>query len=151
MRWHRGWGMVCMRAFRQACRRCPNPQLEEPEFSLETTERLLHNLVLKILEYCYGVHIQPSNLLEVVVDALVAGPHDSARCEGCQLGVCSKAKLATVSDAWKPLKGMDNATPTHHSSTVNNNFPWKHCCWISITVICIFAVVLFSLLYFTIL
>lgn len=59
--------MVCMRAFRQACRRCPNPQLEEPEFSLETTERLLHNLVLKILEYCYGVHIQPSNLLEVVV------------------------------------------------------------------------------------
>lgn len=148
------------------CRWCPNPQLEEPEFNLETTERLLHNLVLKILEYCYGVHIQPSNLLEVVVDALVAGPQDSALCEGCQLGVCSKAKLATVSDAWKPLKGMDKtsthrtpkhqntrpyATPTHHSSTVNNNFPWKHCCWISITVICIFAVVLFSLLYFTIL
>ncbi|XP_065496632.1 receptor-transporting protein 3-like [Caloenas nicobarica] len=162
----RGWGMVCMRVFRQVCRRCPDPQLEEPEFSLDTMERLLHNLVLKILKYCYGAHVQPSDLLEVVVDAPVAGPHDSARCEGCQLGVCSKAKLATVSNAWKPLKGMDKtsthrtpkhqnmrpyATPTHHSSTINNSFPWKRCCWIGISLICILAVVLFFLLYFAIL
>ncbi|XP_010015543.1 PREDICTED: receptor-transporting protein 4-like [Nestor notabilis] len=60
----------------------------EPEFSLETVERLLHNLVLKILKYFYHVRIQPSDLLEVVVDVLVTGLHDSAHCEGCQLGIC---------------------------------------------------------------
>ncbi|NXP54080.1 RTP3 protein, partial [Heliornis fulica] len=84
----RGRGTVWMRAFRQACRRCSEPQLEEPEFSEETMERLLHNLVLKILKYFYHVSIQPSDLVEVVVDMPVGGPHDSARCEGCQLGVC---------------------------------------------------------------
>ncbi|NWW90123.1 RTP4 protein, partial [Rhynochetos jubatus] len=87
---HRHWGqgMVRMRAFRQACRRCPDSQLEEPVFNQETMERLLHNLVLKILKYFYHVHVQSSDLLEVVVDALVAGPHDSTHCEGCQLGIC---------------------------------------------------------------
>ncbi|XP_017665994.1 PREDICTED: receptor-transporting protein 2 [Lepidothrix coronata] len=40
-----GWGIIRMRVFRQECRRCPNPQLEYPEFSLETVERILHNLM----------------------------------------------------------------------------------------------------------
>ncbi|NXT79576.1 RTP3 protein, partial [Zapornia atra] len=83
-----GWGMVRMRTFRQTCRRCAEPRLEEPQFSEETMEKLLHNLVLKILQYFYHVPIQPSELVEVVVDVPVRGPHDSARCEGCQLGVC---------------------------------------------------------------
>uniref|UniRef100_A0A8C3KTE2 3CxxC-type domain-containing protein n=1 Tax=Calidris pygmaea TaxID=425635 RepID=A0A8C3KTE2_9CHAR len=87
-----GHGTVRMRAFRQACRRCPDPQLEEAEFNYETVEKLLHNLVLKILQYFYHVSVQPSDLLEVVVDAPVAGPHDSNRCEGCQLGICSKLR-----------------------------------------------------------
>ncbi|KFQ39931.1 Receptor-transporting protein 3, partial [Mesitornis unicolor] len=88
MSWCQGQGMVWVRVFRQACRRCSDPQLEEPEFSQETMERLLHNLVLKILKYFYHVPIQPSDLLEVVVDEQVTGPHDSTRCEGCQVGVC---------------------------------------------------------------
>ncbi|XP_065528692.1 receptor-transporting protein 3-like [Lathamus discolor] len=45
-----GCSTVWMRAFRQACRQCPDPSLEEPEFSLETVERLLRNVVLKILK-----------------------------------------------------------------------------------------------------
>ncbi|NXL86810.1 RTP3 protein, partial [Alectura lathami] len=85
---HMCWGMAWMRIFRQACRRCQDPQLEEPDFSLENVERLLHNLVLKILEDFYGVPMQPSDLQEVVVDTPVAGPHDRSHCEGCQLGVC---------------------------------------------------------------
>ncbi|NXX74005.1 RTP3 protein, partial [Urocolius indicus] len=83
-----GRGEVRLRAFRQACRRCSDPDLEQPQFSPETMDKLLHNLVLQILKYFYHVTIQPSDLLEVVVDAPVAGPHDSARCEGCQLGAC---------------------------------------------------------------
>ncbi|NXN09109.1 RTP3 protein, partial [Indicator maculatus] len=85
---HKGRGMVWMRVFRQSCRQCPKPQLEEPEFSQETVEKVLHNLVLKILNDFYHVTIQASDFLEVVVDVPVSGPHDSARCEGCQLGIC---------------------------------------------------------------
>ncbi|KAM6389138.1 receptor-transporting protein 2 [Pluvialis apricaria] len=159
-----GWGMVCMRAFRQACRRCPNPRMEKAEFSQETMERLLHNLVLKILQYFYHVPVQPSDLLEVVVGAPVAGPHNSARCEGCQLGVCSKSRPTPASDARKPLIGADKArahrtpkyqrmrpyaTPTHHRSPSNRSFPWKSCCCIGISLLCVLAVLLFILLYFT--
>lgn len=61
-----------MQAFCQACRQCPDPWLEEPRFSQETMERLLHNLVLKILNF-YRLPIQPSDLLEVRVDAPVVG------------------------------------------------------------------------------
>ncbi|KFV06025.1 Receptor-transporting protein 3, partial [Pterocles gutturalis] len=88
MCWHQDWGEVRMRPFRQVCRQCMDPQPEEPKFSQETVERVLHNLVLKILKYFYRVSIQTSKLLEVVVDLQVVGPHDSTRCEGCQLGVC---------------------------------------------------------------
>ncbi|XP_072724597.1 receptor-transporting protein 3-like [Ciconia boyciana] len=161
---HRGWGMVWMRVFRQACRRCPDPQLEEPEFSQETMERLLHNLVLKILKYFYHLPIQPSDLLEVVVDAQVVGPHDSARCEGCRLGVCSESRPAPALDARAPLMDADKArthrslkhqgmrpraTPTHRPSPFNSNFPWKWCCCIGTSLLCVLAVVLFVLLYFT--
>ncbi|KFV69605.1 Receptor-transporting protein 3, partial [Dryobates pubescens] len=85
---HKGRGKVRMRVFRQSCRQCPHPQLEEPDFSQETIKKVLHNLVLTILNYFYHVSIQASDFLEVVVDVPVSGPHDSTRCEGCQLGVC---------------------------------------------------------------
>lgn len=103
----RGWGTVQMRIFRQKCRRCPNPQLEDPELSLETIETILHNLVIKILQYFYKKPVQPSDLLEVVVDTPVAGPHDCAHCEACQLGICSRSQKARAPDAWKPLTNME--------------------------------------------
>ncbi|XP_010118707.1 PREDICTED: receptor-transporting protein 3-like [Chlamydotis macqueenii] len=154
---HRGKGKVWMRIFRQVCRQCPDPRLEEPKFSQETMERLLHNLVLKILKYFYGLSIKPSDLLEVVVDAPVAGPHDSARCEGCQLGVCSESRLAPALDAdgartHHTLKRQDRklyAIPTHHPSPFNSTFRWKSCCCISSSLLCVLAVLLFVLLYFT--
>ncbi|XP_026710784.1 receptor-transporting protein 3-like [Athene cunicularia] len=162
-RQHQGQGMVWMRAFRQACRQCPNPRLEKPMFSQETVERLLHNLVLKILKYFYHMPVQTSDLMEVVVDALVVGPHDSARCEGCQLGVCSKSQLAPASNVCQPLTDADKArthrtpkhkgmrpcaTQTHHSSPCDNSFPWKCCCCIGSSLLCVLAVLLFVLLYF---
>uniref|UniRef100_G1N6Q0 3CxxC-type domain-containing protein n=1 Tax=Meleagris gallopavo TaxID=9103 RepID=G1N6Q0_MELGA len=92
---HMCYGMVLMRIFRQACRQCHEPQLEEPIFSLENIERLLHNLVLKILEDFYNVPMQSADLLEVVVDGCHAsGPHDRTHCEGCRLGVCSRSRAA---------------------------------------------------------
>uniref|UniRef100_U3JYB1 3CxxC-type domain-containing protein n=1 Tax=Ficedula albicollis TaxID=59894 RepID=U3JYB1_FICAL len=107
-----GWGTVQMRIFRQKCRRCPNSRLEDPEFSLETIETILHNLVLKILQYFYKKPVQRCDLLEVVVDTPVTGPHDCAHCEACQLGICSSPRSAPALDAWKPLtSAFPNSSP----------------------------------------
>ncbi|KAM9007689.1 receptor-transporting protein 3-like [Ara ararauna] len=139
---------------------CPDPRLEEPEFSLETVKRLLHNVVLKILEYFCWVRAQPSDLLEVVLDALVTGPHDNAHCRGCQLGICSETQLDPASNAWKPLMSVDKARthntlmrpyaiPTHHPSHFNSSFPWKCCCFIGSSLLRILAVLPFVLFHFT--
>uniref|UniRef100_A0A8C9NLH5 3CxxC-type domain-containing protein n=1 Tax=Serinus canaria TaxID=9135 RepID=A0A8C9NLH5_SERCA len=110
-----GGGTVWMRIFRQKCRRCPNSRLEDPQFSLDTVETILHNLVIKILQYFYKKPVQPSDLLEVVVDTPVTGPHDRAHCEACELGICSRAPAL---DAWKSW--MDEDEVRMHSSK-------KHC------------------------
>ncbi|XP_051482813.1 receptor-transporting protein 3-like [Apus apus] len=157
----RGRGKVKMRVFRQACRRCPDPQLEEPEFSQETMERLLHNLVLNILKDFYHMPIQPSDLMEVVVDAVVAGPHDSTRCEGCQLGFCSQSRPALLSGSLDPLvvtgKARTHRSPkcqgTRHCATLThhsfNSFPWQRCCFFVVSLLCVLAVLLFIIFYFT--
>ncbi|XP_009083254.1 PREDICTED: receptor-transporting protein 3-like [Acanthisitta chloris] len=205
-----GWGVVWMRIFRQKCTHCPNPQLENPDFSLETVETILHNLVVKILQYFYNKPVQPCDLLEVVVDTPVAGPHNSAHCEACQHGICNKSRPALASGAWKPLTDVDkarthriksqpalgvdikkllrdvgkakthrtqsqparagfawkpltdeddtlkrqgltaHATSTHGPSPCNSNFPLKRCCCISSILLCVLAVIVFLVLYFTI-
>ncbi|XP_059710874.1 receptor-transporting protein 3-like [Haemorhous mexicanus] len=228
-----GWGTVWMRIFRQKCRRCPNSRLEDPQFSLDTVETILHNLVIKILQYFYKKPVQPSDLLEVVVDTPVTGPHDRAHCEACELGICSRAPaldawqpwmdedkgrmhssepwLAWPSDVWKsltntgeagthhtgsrPSLGSDDCKPlvgvgkarthrtklksaparvarskkesrtsqtpkhqglrphetfTHHPSPSNSNFSWKWCCCIGSSLLCVLALIIFIVLYFTI-
>ncbi|RLW00685.1 hypothetical protein DV515_00008701, partial [Chloebia gouldiae] len=231
-----GWGTVLMRIFRQKCRRCPNSQLEDPDFSLDTVETILHNLVIKILQYFYKKPVQPSDLLEVVVDTPATGPHDRAHCEACELGICNRSQRAPALDAWKPLMdedksrmhsfesglawpseawkslknmgeagthcteswsslgsddckpliGVDNArthhtklqsapawvawntnmsrtsqtlkhqglrsheASTHHPSPSNSNFSWKWCCCISSSLLCVLALIIFIVLYFTI-
>uniref|UniRef100_A0A8C3Q728 Uncharacterized protein n=1 Tax=Geospiza parvula TaxID=87175 RepID=A0A8C3Q728_GEOPR len=107
-----GWGTVWMRIFRQKCRRCPNSRLEDPQFSLDTVETILHNLVIKILQYFYKKPVQPSDLLAVVVDRPVTGPHDCAHCEACELGICNRSQRVPALDAWKPLMDEDKARIT---------------------------------------
>lgn len=117
-------------------------------------------MVLKILKYFYRVHVQPSDLLEVVLDALATEQHNNACCEGCQLGICSETWLDLASNAWNPLMNVDKARihytlmrpyaiPTHHPSHFNSSFPWKCCCFIGSYLLCILAVLLFVLFYFT--
>uniref|UniRef100_A0A8C0ZEP1 3CxxC-type domain-containing protein n=1 Tax=Cyanistes caeruleus TaxID=156563 RepID=A0A8C0ZEP1_CYACU len=118
-----GWGTVWMRIFRQKCRRCPNSRLEDPEFSLETVETILHNLAIKILQYFYNKPVQPSDLLEVVVDTLVTGPHDRAHCEACQLGNSPSSPLlyseppvhTWASQPWLHFWGPFQDTPFRHA------------------------------------
>ncbi|XP_013814555.2 receptor-transporting protein 3-like [Apteryx mantelli] len=154
-------GAVRMRVFRQACRQCPDPQLEEPDFSQENMARILNNLVLKILQECYHVPVQPSDLVEVVVDAPVAGPHDSARCEGCQLGVCREPRPAQASAAstrvkkasthriWRGWDLTPQATQTCCPPSFSSTSLWKRYCCIGGCLLCVLAVLLFVLLYFT--
>lgn len=231
-----GWGTVLMRIFRQKCRRCRNSQLEDPDFSLDTVETILHNLVIKILQYFYKKPVQSSDLLEVVVDTPVTGPHERAHCEACELGICSRAQRAPALDAWKslmdedkarmhsiesglawpsevwkslknegeagthcteswPSLGSDDCKPligvgkamthrtelqsapawvawntnmsrtsqtlkhqglrpheasTHHPSPSNSSFSWKRCCCIGSSLLCVLALIIFIVLYFTI-
>ncbi|XP_031459619.1 receptor-transporting protein 3-like [Phasianus colchicus] len=216
---HMCYGMVLMRIFRQACRQCHDPQLEEPIFSLENIERLLHNVVLKILEDFYNVPMQSADLLEVVVDGCRAsGPHDRTHCEGCKLGVCSRSRAAMepsagknkvskaqktkmdedkaqktkmevdrawqikidVDEAWKtkmdvakaqktkmdvekawktkvgmhktrkPMEDMDKTVLITRSpeQVVGGGFPWKCCCCMSLSVLCVLALFIFALLHF---
>ncbi|XP_064021618.1 receptor-transporting protein 3-like isoform X2 [Pogoniulus pusillus] len=157
----KGRGKVRMRIFRQACRRCPHAPLEEPDFSQETVEKVLHNLVLQILNCFYRVTVQASDFLNVVVDVPVSGPHDSTRCEGCQLGICSKSRLAPASDDWEPLgdvgkarthctlKRRPHATPPQPPSLFNCHFAWKRCCCLGIPLLLALGMLLFILFYFT--
>lgn len=143
---HMRRGKVRMRIFRQSCRRCPSAPLEEPGFSQENIERILHNLVLQILKDFYKVPVQPSELLEVVVDTVPAGPHDSSHCEGCRLGVCSKPLVAPKTPAWKPRRHQDTAA-SPPLQLFSGGFP-KQCCFVLLSV-CVLAVILFIVLYFT--
>uniref|UniRef100_A0A8C5U156 3CxxC-type domain-containing protein n=1 Tax=Malurus cyaneus samueli TaxID=2593467 RepID=A0A8C5U156_9PASS len=122
-----GWGTVWMRIFRQECRQCPKPRLEDPEFSLETVETILHNVVIKIRQYFYNQPVQPSDLLEVVVDTPVAGPHDSVHCEACRLGICRRSLSAPAQDACKALTDEDKARmhSTNSSDCLCPGFSWN--------------------------
>lgn len=143
---HMRRGKVRMRIFRQSCRRCPSAPLEEPSFSQENMERILHNLVLQILKDFYNMPVQPSELLEVVVDTVPAGPHDSSRCEGCRLGFCTKPLVAPKTPTWKPRRHLGTAT-SPPLQLFSGSFR-KQCCVVLLSVF-ILAVILFIVLFFT--
>lgn len=143
---HMRRGKVRMRIFRQSCRRCSGAPLEEPSFSQENMERILHNLVLQILKDFYNVPVQPSELLEVVVDTVPAGPHDSSHCEGCRLGFCTKPLVAPKTPTWKPRRHLGTAT-SPPLQLVSGGFR-KQCCFVLLSVF-ILAVILFIVLFFT--
>uniref|UniRef100_A0A8B9T7H0 3CxxC-type domain-containing protein n=1 Tax=Anas platyrhynchos TaxID=8839 RepID=A0A8B9T7H0_ANAPL len=87
---HMRRGKVRMRIFRQSCRRCSSAPLEEPSFSQENMERILHNLVLQILKDFYNVPV--------------------SHCEGCRLGACTKPLVAPKTPTWKPRRHLGTAT-----------------------------------------
>ncbi|KAL8188278.1 UNVERIFIED_CONTAM: hypothetical protein K2H54_064563 [Gekko kuhli] len=93
-RWGLSQGLVKMRTFRQRCHSCLKVKFEEPIFSEEAVRKLLHNLVLKILEKCYEEPQKSWQFFKHDAEEDVDGPHDRDHCEACQEGVCS-ARPAT--------------------------------------------------------
>ncbi|XP_015280712.1 PREDICTED: receptor-transporting protein 3-like [Gekko japonicus] len=87
-RWGSSQGQVKTRLFGQRCRRCLQATYEVPIFSEEAAHKLLHNLVLKILDKCYGEPPQNSHFFKHDAEEDVEGPHDRDNCEACQDGTC---------------------------------------------------------------
>ncbi|CAH6792215.1 Rtp4 [Phodopus roborovskii] len=121
-------GRVLMRIFAQRCQKCTRSKFENPEFSTESMQRILENLVSYILRkyYGHGLKKTPSTLNERVP---LDGPHDTANCEACTLGYhggCAfayEAKLPkspssppTIYSS-SPLKSHSTSPPKSYSSS----------------------------------
>ncbi|XP_060796637.1 receptor-transporting protein 3-like [Neoarius graeffei] len=84
-----GCGTVKMRCCRQECRRCSVPSKEQPEFHRENIDVMVEKLIEKIQFKCYEKRMIQSNRTSRF-NGRVNGPHESALCEACGLGICQK-------------------------------------------------------------
>lgn len=81
-------GKVLVRLFGQRCRKCSQSQFEKPEFSLDSTKRILNNLVQRILERFYRNGTKKVLEIPVIQEVPLDGHHDTVNCEACALGFC---------------------------------------------------------------
>ncbi|XP_012645079.2 receptor-transporting protein 4 [Microcebus murinus] len=81
-------GQVVMRPFAQRCQKCTWSQYEMPEFSPESTTRILNNLVQHILTRYYQDGTRKPPNTSVIPEVTLEGSHDTANCEACALGFC---------------------------------------------------------------
>uniref|UniRef100_A0A8D1G0A8 3CxxC-type domain-containing protein n=2 Tax=Sus scrofa TaxID=9823 RepID=A0A8D1G0A8_PIG len=95
-------GQVRMRLFGQRCRRCSRSQFEKPEFSMQSTERILTNLVQRILERFYRNGIRKVSEIPVILELPLVGSHDKVNCEACVLGHCVQNLQNSVTESAKP-------------------------------------------------
>ncbi|TKC48605.1 hypothetical protein EI555_021180 [Monodon monoceros] len=81
-------GKVLVRLFGQRCRKCSQSQFEKPEFSLDSTKRILNNLVQRVLERFYRNGTKKVLEIPVIQEVPLDGHHDTVNCEACALGFC---------------------------------------------------------------
>ncbi|XP_040284330.1 receptor-transporting protein 3-like isoform X2 [Bufo bufo] len=92
---HLQQGTVKMRIFKQECKRCTSPKMEQPEISHENIKRITKNLVNRIVLVFYGGKKAKQDLKPEVYGREMEGPHDKEHCEACKLGVCRWQIVAT--------------------------------------------------------
>uniref|UniRef100_A0A673LM33 Receptor-transporting protein 2-like n=2 Tax=Sinocyclocheilus rhinocerous TaxID=307959 RepID=A0A673LM33_9TELE len=83
-------GIFTLRCYKQECRTCNEAQWEDPNFPVENIDVLVERLVKKIRRKCYGEDLGQTNRSSVF-GGRFNGPHESAHCEACRLGICSQA------------------------------------------------------------
>lgn len=83
-------GTIKVRRYKQECRKCNEPRMEDPNFSEDNINVLTERLVDRIRMRCYGENLGETNRPSVFRDR-VNGPHESAHCEACKDGICNKA------------------------------------------------------------
>ncbi|XP_005071756.2 receptor-transporting protein 4 [Mesocricetus auratus] len=110
-------GRVRMRIFAQRCQKCRS-EFENPEFSTDSIQRILENLVSYILRryYRHSSKKPPSTLYERVP---LDGPHDTANCEACALGYHGRCAFAYEAKppsppSSPPTSSSSSAPKSHH-------------------------------------
>nr|XP_019607701.1 PREDICTED: receptor-transporting protein 4 isoform X3 [Rhinolophus sinicus] len=107
-------GQVLMRLFAQRCRKCSRTRFEKPEFSPESTMRILNNLVCRIREKYYE-NSRKFREMPVILEIPLEGSHDMGNCEACILGLCIKSLQNCVTEPSKsPLSYMEIGSPSPH-------------------------------------
>ncbi|XP_040205535.1 receptor-transporting protein 3-like [Rana temporaria] len=97
MRLKRPTGAVRMYVCKQKCNKCTAAKYEEPTFLVQNIEIAICNLVNKITQKFYNLHMD--NLpRSFVTDGMQDGPHDYSNCEGCALGICNNYTDIQYSD-----------------------------------------------------
>ncbi|XP_036731171.2 receptor-transporting protein 4 [Manis pentadactyla] len=100
-------GQVLMRHFAQRCQKCSKCPFEKPDFSPESTMRILNNLVSRIVDRCYEDSIKKVRELPVIPEVPLEGSHDIANCEACFLGFCTWGFQNWTEPSNSPLSYMD--------------------------------------------
>ncbi|XP_055796892.1 receptor-transporting protein 2-like [Salvelinus fontinalis] len=85
-----GQGMVKVRRLRQECRQCDDALMEEVSFDEEKLEVLLEKLMEKIRIKCYRENLGKRNRSHFDDEDDEGPPHESAHCEACSMGLCTK-------------------------------------------------------------
>lgn len=128
-------GQVLLRVFAQRCQKCPWSRFENPEFSSDSTMRILNNLAQYILRSYYGHNLRKMPVAPVVG---LNGPHDRSNCEACTLGICVRGsqvpiKKPTESPPSGPQPGFlllyGNATPGDPPLELTSDDIIKFCCF----------------------
>ncbi|XP_069068911.1 receptor-transporting protein 3-like [Pleurodeles waltl] len=83
-------GCVKMQIFKQGCQRCNVAILEDPEFIIENIDAAVDRLVMRIRKVCYGEDVSDRLIPDFITSGSNEGPHDSAHCEACRLGLCNQ-------------------------------------------------------------
>ncbi|XP_069032513.1 receptor-transporting protein 3-like isoform X1 [Embiotoca jacksoni] len=84
-----GRGIVIMRPFGQACRRCKNYMFCLPGVSNTNVEEALLKLFAKIRKNCYGEK-DDNDIGSQQKNFKLTKPHESTLCEACQTGICNE-------------------------------------------------------------
>ncbi|XP_029472256.1 receptor-transporting protein 2-like [Rhinatrema bivittatum] len=143
-------GSVKMRIFKQMCESCKKGKLEEPEFEMGNIEIILGNLVLSIGQHFYGEYEEEA-LQEIIVEERLKGPHKSAFCEACQLGVCNRKTSERRNASHAPPYSLQSTTPIAfseaHMHAQKEDQPCSCCSLCRFCFICALGIILFAFLY----
>ncbi|ELW50920.1 receptor-transporting protein 4 [Tupaia chinensis] len=101
-------GLVLMRLFAQRCQKCSWSPYQMPEFSTDSSTRILKNLVHRILEKYYGYGVKKYAEIPVVQELPLEGSHDIVNCEACALGFCAKGLQDYIPEPCQSLLSFPN-------------------------------------------
>lgn len=120
-------GQVLMRLFAQRCQKCSRSQFEKPEFSPDSTMRILNNLVQRIQEKYYTGGVRKFREMPVIPELPLEGSHDMANCEACVLGFCIQnlQNCMTVSSTSPPVSMESRSLLPHIGDMCGKKQAWN--------------------------